>query len=279
MEVRFKNTCFSHSYSGNLVLDNINLKIDTNKVTGIIGNMGSGKTTMVELILANKIPTKGKVIVGDITVSKRMKVADLNRLKSYVGYLPQEIEEPICCSDVKSQIKSQLEMLNLNIDDFDNRIIETLKMFGLDTSYLVRDPFTLSSGEMRKVALSTILIYNPSIIILDDPTIGLDMISKRNLINILTRMKKKEDKTIIVISSDIDFINKISDDVVVLKDGKVIKSENKREIFRDVDFFIENGMTVPKIIEFEDLVLREKGIRLGFRDEINDLVKDILRKY
>jgi energy-coupling factor transport system ATP-binding protein len=126
--------------------------------------------------------------------------------------------------------------------------------------------------------IASILICNPEIIILDEPTVGLDNTSKKNLINYLTKLKKLQNKTIVIASNDIDFINKISDDVIALENGKVIKSEKKSEIFRDVNFFDKHHISVPQIIKFEDIVLKEKGILLGYRDDVNDLVKDILRK-
>lgn len=278
MGIKVQKASFSYNRQSNLVLDEINLKILDDRITGIIGNNASGKSTLLKLMSGLILPTKGKVVIEDMILSRKSNLSEIESIKNKTGYLPQILEESISNETVKNEILAQLEELNVDFTDIDNRIKEVFNVLGLQEQYLDEYMYLLSNGEQRKVAIACILIYNPSIIILDEPTIGLDCNSKKSLINYLTKIKKLQNKTIVIASNDIDFINRISDDVVVLETGKVIKSENKNEIFRDVKFFEQHNMSVPQIVAFEDLVLNEKGIRLGYRDDISDLVKDILRK-
>lgn len=278
MGIKVQKASFSYNRQSNLVLDEINLKILDDRITGIIGNNASGKSTLLKLMSGLILPTKGKVVIEDMILSRKSNLSEIESIKNKAGYLPQILEESISNETVKNEILAQLEELNVDFTDIDNRIKEVFNVLGLQEQYLDEYMYLLSNGEQRKVAIACILIYNPSIIILDEPTIGLDCNSKKSLINYLTKIKKLQNKTIVIASNDIDFINRISDDVVVLETGKVIKSENKNEIFRDVKFFEQHNMSVPQIVAFEDLVLNEKGIRLGYRDDISDLVKDILRK-
>lgn len=278
MEIKVQKASFAYGRQSSLALDEINLKILDDRITGIIGNNASGKSTLLKLMSGLILPTKGKVVIEDMILSRKSNLSEIELFKSKVGYLPQILEESISNETVKDELLAQLEELSVDFTDIDNLIKQVFNVLGLQEQCLDEYMYLLSNGERRKVAIACILIYNPSIIILDEPTIGLDCNSKKSLINYLTKIKKLQNKTIVIASNDIDFINRISDDVVILEAGKVIKSENKNEIFRDVKFFEQHNMSVPQIISFEDIVLNEKGIRLGYRDDINDLVKDILRK-
>lgn len=278
MEIKFQKVSFSYNRQENLIMDDISLKILDNRVTGIIGANGSGKTTLLKLISGEILPNKGKIVINDNILTRKMDYNTILNIKKLNGYLPQNMEETISSYTVKEEIISYLEEQSIDKRDIENQISNIFISLGIDLNLLSRQLYLLSDGERRKIMVASILVRNPEIIILDEPTVGLDNNGKKKLINYLTKLKKLQNKTIIISSNDIDFINKISDDVIVLEKGKVIKSEKKSEIFRDVKFFDAHCIAVPQIIKFEDIVLQEKGILLGYRDDVNDLVKDILRK-
>lgn len=277
MEITFKNVEYYYKKGSKKVLNGINFTIEDGKVTGLIGPSGSGKTTLIEMINGLKKPTKGKILVGSETISRRDKIKDIKKFRLNIGMVFQFPEEQFFCDTVEKEISFALEQFNFSKEDTIEKIKESLKTVELDESFLTRDPFSLSNGEMRKVAIASILAYDPEILILDEPTIGLDMTSKRNLINILTTIKVKYKKTIIIVSHDVDFINKISDNVVLINEGNIISCGNKYDVFKNEKLLNDNEILIPKIIEFENYVLKEKNIKLGYRDDINDLVKDILR--
>ena len=162
-----------------------------------------------------------------------------------------------------------------SVKSIEKHVSDALLMVGLDDSYLNRNPFTLSSGEMRKVAIASILAFNPKVVILDEPTIGLDNQSKKNLIKIIKLLKNRYKKTVIIVSNDTDLLLQIADHVVLLDKGKIIYDNNKYEVFKqDLEKY---GLKRPKIIEFEQMVLEKKNIKIGYRDDINDLMKDVYR--
>ena len=278
MEVKFYNVYYTYNEKtplSKLVLGNINITFKEGTINGIIGRSGSGKTTMIELINALILPTKGNITVGSKVISRTRKIKNINNLRYRIGLVFQYPEEQFFCKTVKEEIEFGMKYFKKNVKSMEKHVSDALLMVGLDDSYLARNPYTLSSGEMRKVAIASILAFNPKIVILDEPTIGLDNSSKENLIRIIKLLKNRYHKTIIIVSNDTDMLHRISDHIVLLDKGKIILEGSKYEVFKqDIEKY---GIKKPKIIEFEELVYKEKKIKIGLRDDINDLMKDVYR--
>ena len=278
MEVKFNHVFYVYNEKtalSKMALGDIDTTFKEGKITSIMGKSGSGKTTLIELINALIIPTKGNIQVGSRIISKTRKIKNINNLRYKIGLVFQMPEEQFFCSTVKEEIEFGMKYFNKSVKSIEKHVSDALIMMGLDDSYLNRNPFTLSSGEMRKVAIASILAFNPKVIILDEPTIGLDNKSKENLIKIIKLLKNRYKKTIIVVSNDADLLLKISDHVILLNKGKIVLEEKKYDFFKqDISKY---GLKRPKIIEFEQLVLEKKGIKIGYRDDINDLMKDVYR--
>ena len=278
MEVKFNNVYYTYNEKtplSKLVLGDINTTFKEGTINGIIGRSGSGKTTMIELINALILPTKGNIMVGSKVISRTRKIKNINNLRYRIGLVFQYPEEQFFCKTVKEEIEFGMKYFKKNVKSIEKHVSDALLMVGLDDSYLTRNPYTLSSGEMRKVAIASILAFNPKIVILDEPTIGLDNSSKENLIKIIKLLKNRYHKTVIIVSNDTDMLHKISDHIVLLDKGKIILEGSKYEVFKqDIEKY---GIKKPKIIEFEELVYKEKKIKIGLRDDINDLMKDVYR--
>ncbi len=278
MEVKFNNVYYTYNEKtplSKLVLGNINITFKEGTINGIIGRSGSGKTTMIELINALILPTKGNIMVGSKVISRTRKIKNINNLRYRIGLVFQYPEEQFFCKTVKEEIEFGMRYFKKTVKSIEKHVSDALLMVGLDDSYLARNPYTLSSGEMRKVAIASILAFNPKIVILDEPTIGLDNSSKENLIRIIKLLKNRYHKTIIIVSNDTDMLHRISDHIVLLDKGKIILEGSKYEVFKqDIEKY---GIKKPKIIEFEELVYKEKKIKIGLRDDINDLMKDVYR--
>ena len=280
MEIRYDNVSYVYNPKTALkkvALKDINLTIQDSKINAVIGTSGSGKTTLVELLNSLLVPTKGKVIVDKDIISEKSQIKNINTLRRKVGIVFQFPEEQFFNLTVKKELEFGLLSFNYRTNEIDKRVSDALKMVGLDDSYLDRDPFKLSNGEQRKVAIASILIVNPKIIVFDEPTIGLDYESKKNFIKLIRMLKNRYNKTIIIISHDIDFIHNISDYVILLDKGNVILTGNKYDILGNPDVLKEYNLPVPKVVEFSYKVLKNKGIKMGYRDDINDLLKDIYR--
>lgn len=256
------------------IIDNVNLNIKPNSIIAIMGKSGSGKTTLAEILDLLIFPTSGYLKFDDELIDNDC-TKQIRKLKYKVGLVFQFPEEQFFCNTVEKEIEFGLNYLNKDISQIKKRVNDALKMVGLNEDYLKRSLFNLSGGEKRKVAIASILAFNPEVIILDEPTIGLDATSKKSLIKILKMLKNRYNKTIIIVSKDSDLVHSICDSVVIIDNGKIVLSGSKYEVFtQNIEEF---GLKKPKIIEFEQLALKNKNVRLLYRDDINDLMKDVYR--
>lgn len=279
MEIKFNNVDFSYkkfNYLDKEVLKNININFMKGKINAIIGKSGSGKTTLVELINNILIPTNGQIKIDDYLITNKKFDKSLE-LRFNIGLIYQFPEEQFFGNTVYEELCLTLRLFNYKMNEIDKRIEDSLKMVGLNNTYLDKNPLMLSRGEKRKLALASSLLINPKVLILDEPTIGLDSKSKNDLIKLLRMLKNRYNKTIIIISHDMDFIHKFVDYIYVLYNKEIVLEGSKYDVFKQVKELKKYGIKVPKIIEFENKVLNKKKIKIGYRDDINDLIKDIYR--
>lgn len=278
MEIKFDKVSFSYLAGTPLQVDalkEVSTTIESNKINALVGPSGSGKSTMIELINGLILPTKGIVHVGNHKLRNNIRIVNSNQLRFEIGVVFQNPEEQFFCKTVKKEIEFGMKYFGYKVDKIEERTLSALKMVGLDNSFLDRDPFKLSGGEKRRVAIASVLAFNPEVIILDEPTNGLDITSKEMLIKLIKLLKTKYKKTIIVVSHDVDTLYKFVDNVIILSNGKILAEGNKFDVFSDVKYLTDNGVKVPRIVEFIHKVEVKTGKNLGKLDDVNDLIKEI----
>lgn len=262
MEVKLNDVSYMYNLGTKLecpVFNQISVTFNNSKINVIIGKSGSGKTTLLELLSGLILPSKGEIQI----ISKK------NNLQPYLLFKNPSNQF------LRRTVRRELE---LSISHFDRykrlkEISSVLKKVGLDDSYLDKNPLNLSHSERYKIMLASLLISDSSIVLLDEPTIGLDTQNKQQLIRIIRSLKRKN-KMVIIASNDIEFIYKIADYVYVLNSGKIILEGNKYEVFTNSKFY--KKFQVPKIVEFTSKV-QAKGVKLDYRDDTKDLMKDVYR--
>lgn len=253
MEIVFKNVS-----AGNM-LNNLSFNICEKKITFVVGESGSGKSLLLSLIDGG-ISYDGEIF-KDI---------------ESVMFLRQNPENFFFCNTVYEEILFELKKRKIKCD-YDKKIISSLRMVGLDESFLNRSPFEISKGEQKKTAIAIVLACNPKLFILDEPFSNLDYSSKKKLIKLFRMMKLKYGKTFIIATNDTDIALELADEVIGLKSGKIIFQGNKFDLFANNQLLNDANIYEPKLVSFTNLVKDTKGINLGYRDDINDLMKDIYR--
>lgn len=280
MEIKFKDVAFSYNANTSLeskILNSININFESGKVYGLIGKSGSGKTTLIQLINGLLLPTDGKVMIGKLKIDSKTKKNSLKKIRSNIGVVFQNSEDQFFCHTVQEEIEFGMRNFDINVNTIEKKVKDAIKIVGLSNDYLFRNPLSLSQGEMRKVALATVLAYNPKVIVLDEPTIGLDDLGKKNLIKLIRKLKLRYEKTFIVVSHDTNFLLQIVDYVYLLENGQISNEGDKYTVLSNEEVLKRNNIMVPDLLSFSNLVFKSKNIKLGYRDDINDLIKDIYR--
>lgn len=272
MEIKFDKVNFTYkkiNYCEHEVLKNINIKLKAGKINVIVGKSGSGKTTLLELITGILKPTTGKVLIDEKEINNLNNAFD-------IGYVSQDNNQ-FLQKTVKEELEMLLKLYNYKLKEKKKRINDSLIMVGLNEKYLNLNINNLSSGEKKKLALASALILNPSILIIDEPVIGLDRKTKEELKKIFRILKTRYNKTIIFVSNNLDFVLEVADYVYVLYDKEIVLEGKKIDVLSKTDILKKYGIIGPNITSFENLVLAKKQIKIGYRYEINDLIKDIYR--
>ena len=272
MEIKFDKVNFTYkkiNYCEHEVLKNINIKLKAGKINAIVGKSGSGKTTLLELITGILKPTTGKVLIDEKEIDNLNNAFD-------IGYVSQDNNQ-FLQKTVKEELEMLLKLYNYKLKEKKKRINDSLIMVGLNEKYLNLNINNLSSGEKKKLALASALILNPSILIIDEPVIGLDRKTKEELKKIFRILKTRYNKTIIFVSNNLDFVLEVADYVYVLYDKEIVLEGKKIDVLSKTDILKKYEIIGPNITSFENLVLTKKQIKIGYRYEINDLIKDIYR--
>ncbi|WP_202081268.1 energy-coupling factor transporter ATPase [Caldalkalibacillus salinus] len=212
------------------VLDHISLEINTGEWLAIIGHTGSGKSTLVQHLNGLLTPTEGTVHVGDTDIESHIST-DTSELYQDVGMVFQYPEHQLFGETVAEDIAFGLKNLGWKEDMIPSRIEETLQVLGMPTTLLDRSPFELSGGQKRRVALAGVIAMDPDVLILDEPTAGLDPVSKRQLMLWFQEWQKAHNKTIITITHDMQEVADYANTVAVMEDGKCRLKTDPQDLF------------------------------------------------
>lgn len=276
MNIVFKNVNFSYNKGRNdekLVLKDINLNLQKGLVHGIIGPIGSGKSTLIELMNGLTKPDSGFISIGNYELHK--SGFKFHKFRYDVGLVFQFPEKQFICNTVAEEVAFSSKIFEPRNKNIKTKVIKALKMVGLDESYLKRNPLNLNGGEKRRIAIASVLMSNPKLIIMDEPTIGLDDKSKKKLIKLLRALKTNFSKTVVIVTHDVDMLYEIADNIIILNKGKVIKEGNRVTAFSDTKLLEENNTPIPNIIKIEKYIYDKYEIDLGYCPDINSLVKKI----
>ena len=259
-------------------LDNITLRISDGEFVGIIGHTGSGKSTLVQHFNGLLKPTSGKVTVNGIDVTR----GDLKELRKHVGIVFQYPEHQLFEETVYKDIAFVMVKMGFDDDRIKRNINWALNLVGLDEDILEKSPFELSGGQKRRVAIAGVLVMEPNILILDEPTAGLDPQGKNEIYGYIQNLHRQTGNTVIIISHNMEDIAKIAHRVIVMNEGRIELDGSVATVFREADRLESIGLTIPQISVF---IRKLKKIVPDIREDIftiedakNELFKILKRR-
>lgn len=246
-------------------LRNINLSVEQGKFVGICGRTGSGKTTFVQHLNGLVAVQNGEMKVAglDLTeTNKKLRREMLKTLRGKVGMIFQYPEHQLFANTVYDDVAFGPTNMGLQKEEIDKRVRESLDSVGMDFEKVRNhSPFELSGGEKRRVAFAGVLAMRPEILVLDEPTAGLDPVGKEEILTLLRRLNKQEGLTIVMISHDMDEIYEYTDRTVIFDKGEVAYDKPTTEIFRLVDV-TKYGLQMPQMAILNN-ILENNGIKLS----------------
>ena len=271
MSIEFKQV--SHIYNADTpfsyaALKDVDLTIKQGKITAIIGETGSGKSTLVQHLNALLTPTSGETQILDQKIIASEKIKDVKVLRKQVGLVFQFPEYQLFEESILKDIAFGPQNFGVNQEVAEKIAKDMLDLVGLPQDYLEKSPFDLSGGQKRRVAIAGILAMDPNVLVLDEPTAGLDPQGAKDMMSLFVKMNKEYHKTVLVVTHDMEHVLNYCDDVVVVKDGKIVQTCDVKEFFQSTKILEELNIQPPMVIKVRQM-LQQKGFQLS--DTILDI--------
>ena len=241
-------------------LFNINLSITEGSYTAFIGHTGSGKSTIMQLLNGLNVPTKGCVLVDDVKITADSKNKEIKSVRKKVGLVFQFPESQLFEETVLKDVAFGPQNFGVSKEEAEDIARDKLAMVGIGQEFFDKNPFELSGGQMRRVAIAGILAMEPDILVLDEPTAGLDPKGRRELMTLFKTLHQNG-MTIVLVTHLMDDVANYANHVNILEGGHLVRSGHPKTIFQDVAFMKSKQLGVPKITQFaQDLV--DRGLKL-----------------
>ncbi len=267
------NTPFSFA-----ALNGVDLNITEGKVTAIVGETGSGKSTLVQHLNALLLPTSGKLTILDRVINSTEKPEKLKSLRKDVGLVFQFPEYQLFEETILKDVAFGPKNFNINEDEAIVKAEEALNLVGIDKGYFEKSPLDLSGGQKRRVAIAGILAMDPKILVLDEPTAGLDPQGAKQMMSLFMRLNNELNKTVLIVTHDMEHVLNYCDEVVVMKNGKVHSHMKVDEFFMSVDLLKEMKILPPSVVSMK-ILLNEKGFNIPKNVlSIDELIQSIRKE-
>ena len=244
----------SYTYQANTpfegrALFGVDLEIVEGSYTALIGHTGSGKSTILQLLNGLNVPTAGSVIIDEMVITPTSVNKDIKQVRKKVGLVFQFPESQVFDETVLKDVAFGPQNFGVSKEEAEATAREKLALVGIDEELYERSPFELSGGPMRRVAIAGILAMEPSVLVLDEPTAGLDPAGRKELMAIFKELHETG-MTIVLVTHLMDDVANFADYVYVLEKGKVVRSGHPSAVFQEVDFMESIQLGVPKVTKF-----------------------------
>lgn len=252
MGIALENVSFTYQEGTPLAstaLSDVSLIIEDGSYTALIGHTGSGKSTILQLLNGLLVPSQGSVRVFDTLITSNSKNKDIRQIRKQVGLVFQFAENQIFEETVLKDVAFGPQNFGVSEEDAEKIAREKLALVGIDESLFDRSPFELSGGQMRRVAIAGILAMEPAILVLDEPTAGLDPLGRKELMSLFKKLHQSG-MTIVLVTHLMDDVAEYANQVYVMEKGRLVKGGRPSDVFQDVVFMEEVQLGVPKITAF-----------------------------
>lgn len=284
MSIEIKN--LTHTYMKGSpfekkALDNVSISIKDGEFVGVIGHTGSGKSTLIQHINGLLKPDSGKIIIDGMDITE--KKVNLNSIRKKVGLVFQYPEYQLFEETVEKDIAFGPANLGLSSDEINKKVKRAMSIVGLDyNDYKDKSPFELSGGQKRRVAIAGVVAMEPNVLILDEPTAGLDPKGRDDILGQIKSLHDEYKMTIILVSHSMEDMAKLADRILVMDRGKCVLDGTPKEVFKSSEILEGIGLAVPQVTYLAKK-LREKGFNIP--DDIftveqakNEILKELRRK-
>ena len=261
MDIRFKQVGFAYQAGTPFemrALHDISFSIEDGSYVAIIGHTGSGKSTILQHLNALLKPTEGVVELGEKTIDSTTGNKDLKPLRKKVGIVFQFPEAQLFEETVEKDIAFGPKNFGVSEEEALKTAAEVVKIVGLPEDVLKKSPFDLSGGQMRRVAIAGVLAMKPEVLVLDEPTAGLDPKGRFEMMEMFYKLHKDQNLTIVLVTHQMNDVSDYANHVVVIEAGSVVKEGAPKEVFEDASWLLEKQLGVPTTLAFVEK-LKSKG--------------------
>lgn len=256
-QIILKNVNYTYAQntkSASQALKDINLTVSAGEFVTLVGKTGSGKSTLVRLLNGLLNATSGQVIVNDTLIQQKMKKVALLKIRSQVGMIFQSPEKQLFADTVLDDVSFGPQNFGKSKVDAESLAKQILKEVGIPETLFKRSPFELSGGQMRRVAIAGVLAMQPPILILDEPTVGLDEIGRNEILTIVKRLNEQQHVTILLITHDMKVVSEFSKRVIMLDHGQIVSDSDPAAFFLNM----KNSAGLPDSVKIYKALLQNE---------------------
>lgn len=271
-----RNTPFAHK-----AIEDLSFHIPSGSFVAVIGHTGSGKSTLIQHLNGLVIPSEGEVTVGDFHLTQGKKPESMKELRSKVGVVFQYPEHQLFEETVEKDIAFGPANFGVPEEEIKKRIQDIIPAVGLPEELLERSPFDLSGGQMRRVAIAGVLAVKPEVLVLDEPTAGLDPRGQKDIMDMFYNLHKEQGLTTVLVTHSMEDAVKYADHVIIMNKGTRYMEGKPEEVFTQKEALNKVQLDVPEIVQFLNLFEAKFGKQIPFErqsiEEIAHMIQDIVK--
>lgn len=282
MDITFENVSYTYQLKSpfaHQALNDVSFHIPTGTFVAIVGHTGSGKSTLIQHLNGLVSPTEGKVKIGNFTLTNDEKPKNMKDLRSRVGVVFQYPEHQLFEETVEKDIAFGPENFGVPAEEIKRRIKEIMPQVGLADKFLQRSPFDLSGGQMRRVAIAGVLAVQPEVLVLDEPTAGLDPRGQKEMMNMFYHLHQQQNLTTILVTHSMEDALKYADHVIILNQGALYMEGKPLDVLTQKEALRKVNLDVPEVIYFLQQFEQKFGEKIPYEYQSMTEIAHSIRKF